>query len=156
VRFGARAAPLSIVMPGLGPRLSGSAMPAGRETPAGIDSIASLSLPGHEITHVAAHSPVMPGLGPGIHEFHGAGHKKAPACRYKCGSSPRSPHGELVDAGAKPWHDDAGRHCLRAEPDSPGLGPGIHEFIASRSRRRTTVARVSPPFLNGNAEQLVD
>src|SRR5260221_12280952 len=111
------------VMPELGPRPSGSAVAASREMPAGLDSMASVALPGQEIAHAATHTLVMPGLGPGIHELLGAGRAKAPGYQDKCGSSPRSPQGEPVDARAKPRHDEGGRHRLGVEPESRGARP---------------------------------
>src|SRR6266404_2080854 len=67
------------------------------------------------------HSLVMPGLGPGIHEFRG--HP-----RYECRWNGPFPCAELVDARPKAWHDGVGHRRLRPAPDSHGPGSGIHEF----------------------------
>src|SRR5260221_7491941 len=94
-------------------------------------SIVSRALPGHGTADGAAHSIVMPGLGPGIHEFRGVADPDDAQYAEKTGSSPRSSRGKLVDARAKPWHDDRGGHRLRAEPLSPGLGPGVTRECAA-------------------------
>ncbi len=141
VRFNEQVAPPHAVMPGLGPRLSGSAAPASRETPAGMGSMVSLALPRHGSDVIAAHSLVMPGLGPGIHELLGTARTKAPESRDECGSSPRSPQGELVDARvkprAKPWHDE-------------GVCGGAVDSV-SRQRERHERTHSEPPSLRGSS-----
>src|SRR5260221_10419380 len=76
------------VMPGLRPRLSGSAAPARREEPAATCPRPTLALSGRGIAGATTRPVVMPGLGPGIHELLGAAGTNPPKCGDKRCSSP--------------------------------------------------------------------
>ena len=52
-----------------------------------------------------------------------------------------APRAKLVDARPKAWHDGVGQRSPQPEPDSRGLGPGIHEF-GSRDRAEESGSRV--------------
>src|SRR5260221_5901483 len=107
------------------PWLSGSAAPASRETPVATSPIVSLALRRRGITSAAAYLLVMPGLGlastscsePRVRKPRCAGTNMAPLHDLH--------KGKLVDARAKPWHDDVGWWRLRAEPDSRARVPTV-------------------------------